>query len=115
MWGRGSQGQCGRWGGRDVDDDSYDDDDDDDNGSSRGKREGGAGEDGGESRRGGVFRPPILVIPPIWIIKSKSVFRIHQGPHGSQITPRCADDIAAHDSARGCNPTLLYFLKSSQL
>lgn len=44
------------------------------------------------------------VIPPIWIIKSKSVFRIHRRPSCSQIAPRCAEDIAVHGDK---NMTLL--------
>ena len=69
-----------------------------------------------EARRRTCLSTP--VIPPIWIIKSKSVFRIHQSPHCSQITPRCVEDISrtrsssSSTAAYGCNHTLLYRLKS---
>lgn len=36
------------------------------------------------------------IIPPIWIIKPKSVSRTHQSPHCSQMTPRCVEGTVAH-------------------
>lgn len=65
-------------------------------GGRRVRRVGGAGRGTREmGRRRRCTCLSTAVIPPIWIIKSKSVFLIHQRPHCSQIAPRCAADVAA--------------------
>lgn len=87
MWGKG-HGVNGECGGEEGERRDGGDDDDDGGGSAR------AGVKT-KTRRSQARRRTCLstpVIPPIWIIKSKSVFRIHQSPHCSQITPRCVED-----------------------
>lgn len=84
-------GRKGQW----SDDDEGEGDDDDGDGSDD---EGGSGERCVHVKPAARRRTCLStrVIPPIWIIKSKSVCRIHQSPHCSQMTPRCAEDMAAY-------------------